>query len=141
MLIAGTQITMADGSTKNVEDVQENDILKGYDSNNDDTTVTVQRRILGGCNQYRFINSRIKITSEQLVLVQIQINRGSAFPPATYEKLLDVKNLQVGDNLVKSDGTTETVTSITTVDGPNPTLNFEIDGNELYIVEGVVVQS
>lgn len=139
MIIVGTQITMGDESTKNVEIVRPNDILKSYNGGN----ITVQNLVRGHGDEHYVINNRLKITGEHQILLLVTINADGPNGDAgatTYEKRVQVQDVQVGDNLIKSDGTTETVTSITTVLGQLLTFNFTSDGNHLYIAEDIVVR-
>lgn len=122
-LIAGTQIRMANGTTKNVENIQIGDILVGYPN----LSVTVRELKPNRCNEYYIINNRLKITWEHPVMVN--------------KRLRMVKNLHIGDNMIKYDGTSEIITSIIIINGEIPTYNFIVDKNHLYIADDIVVHN
>jgi len=125
-LIAGTQIRMADGSTKNVENIQVGDILQGYNK-----LVKVKELKPNRWNEFYIINNRLKITWEHPVLIK----------RASKEIFTIVKNLVVGDKMIRYDSSTEVITSIGVVFGETPTYNFIVNGNHTYIADDVVVHN
>lgn len=135
-MIKSTQITMSDGSTKNIESIKVGDILKGYKND----TVTVWKLVWGQCNAYYVINNRLKVTQDHPILLQFNTGNAETIGEWTYEKLVKAKDIQPGDMLSKSDGTAEEVTSITTVSGQNLTFNLVTDANNLFIAEDIVVR-
>ena len=136
-LIAGTKIRMWNGTTKNVENIQKGDLLTGYDLKKPFAPfVVVQELKPNNWNQYYVINNRLKITYEHPVMVKDKV-----VGDHTISGLVEVRKLEVGDNMVRYDGTTEAITSITTVDGQTPTYNFIVDANHLYIAEDIVVHN
>jgi intein/homing endonuclease len=123
MIIAGTQIKMANSTTKNVEDVQVGDKLKGYNTK----YVSVTGTIADQSNEYYIINNRLKITGDHAVLT----NRG---------RMVRADELIIGgEGMIRFDGTTEDIISVSTVQGNTPTYNFTVQGNNLYIADDIVV--
>jgi hypothetical protein len=123
-LIAGTQIMMADGTIKNVEDITVGDLVWGYGY----SSVSVLELKPGRWNEYYIINNRLKITWEHPVM----LNTGF---------LVMVRDLKIGDRMVRYNGATEEITSIITVKGETPTYNFITNNNHLYIADGIVVHN
>ena len=61
--------------------------------------------------------------------------------PSGRTGLFEVEKLVIGDKMVRFDGTTEEITSITTVQGQTPTYNFIVTENHLYIADDIVVHN
>jgi intein/homing endonuclease len=57
------------------------------------------------------------------------------------ERLVNTKHLKLGDLMVKPDGTIERLDTISIVTAETPTFNFVVDGNHLYVAEGIVVHN
>lgn len=122
-LLAGTRILMADGTIKNVEEIQVGDVLYAYDS----PYVTVLELKPNSYYEHYVLNGRLHITWEHPVLV------GDVF--------VETKYLKIGDEVTRYDGTKEPLTSIVKVNAVTPTYNFIVDGNHSYIADDIVVHN
>lgn len=129
---AGTQITMLDGSTKNVENVQKSDILLGY--NYDPIGAIVLALRPKTVNEFYIINNRLRVNYEHLIMVKDKW-RGTG----RTDGLFKAGSLVIGDKMVRRDGTLEEITSIDVVTGETPTYNFIVTGNHLYVADDIVV--
>jgi len=125
-LIAGTKIRMDDNILKNVEDVKIGDVLLGYN----ELYVSVVELKPSTWNEYYVINGHLKITWEHPVLIRKEI-----------DILTIVKDLRVGDKMIKYNDEIETINSIIIISGHTPTYNFVVDKNHLYIAEDIVVHN
>ena len=126
-LIAGTKIRMANDTLKNVEDVIVGDVLFGH-ATHLTKHVTVMELRPNRWDEYYIINNRLKITYEHPVMI--------------YEKgLTEVKDLIVGDKMIRYDSTLEPITSIEIIKGETPTYNFVVDQNHLYIADDIIVHN
>lgn len=134
-MIAGTQIRIADGSTKNVENVQVGDFLVGYDLQPPfPAFVKVKTTQLDQRNEFCVINERLRITQEYAIMVKDKVIGNH-----TKTGLFGIERLNTGDLMVRWDGTTEEITSIYIVYGETTNYNFTTDANHLYIADDVVV--
>jgi hypothetical protein len=126
-LLAGTQIMMFNGYTKNIEDVKVGDILMSYRG----LTVKVTKLLPNRYHTHYILNGKLKITFEHPIMIaENGVNR-----------LVIVKHLRIGDKLVKYDGTTETLNTIVIVPKETPTYNFSVSNSNLYIADGIVVHN
>ena len=126
-LLPGTKILMGDFSIKNVEDVQVGDVLMSTNGQK----VTVSKLLPNRYNYYYTLNGKLNITYEHPVMVR---ENGS-------NRLVNTRHLKMGDMMVKFDGSLEELTSITVTNKETPTHNFTVDGNHLYVAEGIVVHN
>jgi hypothetical protein len=126
-LLAGTQIMLEDGSTRNVERIAVGDVLKSANGLN----VIVMELKPNRFHEHYVLNDRLKITYEHPVVI---------FENDNY-RLVNTKHLKVGDSLLKYDGTTERLDTIVIVSEETPTFNFVVSGNHLYVAEGIVVHN
>lgn len=126
---------MADGSTKNVENVQAGDFLTGYDLQPPDPAfVKVKNPQSKQLNEFYVINERLRITQEYAIMLKDKVigNHTKTGP-------FEVERLRTGDLLIRWDGATEAITSIYTVSGEVTSYNFITDANHLYVADDVVV--
>ena len=145
---AGSQVLMADGTTKNIEDVKVGDIVMSL---NEDTGEFIKQKVAG-----TIINER----STDLVYVYlsngVRIGMRAYHPllttegwkslrPELSETIVEIGNvemLEIGDTII---GYEENVTVVSIEQRPEvenyPTYNLTIEGYHNYIVEGVVVHN
>ena len=126
-LLSGTQITMANGTLKNIEDVVVGDVLLSIHG----STSRVEKLMPNRYHEYYTLNGRLKITYEHPVMI---IENKT-------ERLVNVKHLKLGDRMLKADETTEELVSISRTEQEVPTYNFKVDGSRLYVAEGIVVHN
>jgi hypothetical protein len=144
--IAGTQVTMADGTTKNIEDIKIGEKLIGKD-NQINTVLSFVRPVLGERTLISINGSKPFITNDHPVYCQDGVWK-SFDPEATkskYEKLRDwnIGKLSVGDIIDTLNGTGVKVDSLTE-HNDNSSLqvyNFSLDGNHTYIANDLVVHN
>jgi hypothetical protein len=141
--IAGTQITMADGSTKSIEDVVIGDQVIGKDG----VINTVQeyiRPLLGDRTLVGFNSGTPFITSDHPIWVRGHGWR--SFDPAmTYNKYsMTVGKYSVGDVIETQDNVGFEILSIEEHSNQNPNqviYSFALDGNNTYIANNLVVHN
>lgn len=143
---AGSQILMADGTTKNIEDVQVGDMVMSL---NEDTGEFISQRVSGTI-----------INEHSTDLVYVHLSNGVRIGMRAYHPLLTTEGykslrpeialqegitttlLEVGDTLI---GYGENVTVIDVEERehiPNyKTYNLSIEGYHNYIVEGIVAHN
>ena len=143
--VAGTLITMADGSSKNIEDVTIGDQLIGKDG----AINTVQeyiRPLLGDRTLVSFNGGTPFITNDHPVLT-INGTWKSVDPAGTACKYasanLNVGQLGVGDIIATGDGTGFEIVSVKehALSADLQVYNFSLDGNNTYIANNLVVHN
>ncbi len=143
--VAGTLITMTDGSSKPIEDVGLGEVVVGMDGNIN-TVLTLLRPILGetGATLMAFNGGRPFMTSDHPVWVQ---GHGwcSWNPEMTYHKYsITVGRYQVGNVIETEDGSGFEIVSIEEYSNQDPDqviYTFEVSGNNTYIANGLVVHN
>lgn len=137
--IADTQVDLADGTKKNIQDVKIGDVLKGETSNN--TVLGFHRPTLDG-KIYSFNGGRFFVTEEHPFKT---IDGWKSINPkktATENIGITVTDLKVGDTLVTDHG----LEKILTIDSKNepantPLYNFKLDGDHTYYADGYLVHN
>jgi len=143
--VAGTLITMADGSTKAIEDVDLGEIIVGKDGAHN-TVLKFLRPTLGetGATLMAFNGGKPFMASDHPVWV-----RGHGWrswdTEMTYSKYaMTVGKYQVGDVIETEDGVGFEIVSIEEYSDQDPDqtiYNFEVSGNNTYIANGLVVHN
>jgi len=143
--VAGTQITMADGSCKNIEDVGLGEVVVGKDGAHN-TVLEFLRPTLGetGATLMAFNGGKPFMASDHPVYVKGQ--GWKSFDPAmTYSKYsMTVGQYQVGDIVETQDGVGFEIHSIEEYSDQDPDqtiYNFTLDGNNTYIADNLVVHN
>lgn len=143
--VAGTQITMADGSTKNIEDVALGEVIVGKDGAHN-TVLEFLRPTLGetGATLMAFNGGKPFMASDHPVFVKGQ--GWKSFDPAmTYSKYsMTVGQYQVGDVIETQDGVGFEIHSIEEYSDQDPDqtiYNFVLDGNHTYVADNLVVHN
>lgn len=155
-LTSDSPIVMADGSIKEIGEIEEGDVLKGYsigglDENSDGTfydwstetlsttskDVTVVNVVYSFTGKYYSINNgQITATSEHPLLVK-ELSSGEY-------KFKQVFLIEVGDKLIKS---TETgleevdITSITLENETTEIVSIDVEENDTYLVNGYITHN
>jgi len=144
--VAGTKISMADGTLKNIEDVVVGEEVRGHNGNN--TVIKLDWVLLGDRKLYTFNDSEhYFFTSEHPFMTEQGWK--SVKPEKTkerdgvelYEQLKGA--LEVGDKLVTGDGSFE-ITNIKSkeINQPEmPLYNFHISNDKSYIADNYVVHN
>lgn len=155
-LTSDSPITMADGSIKEIGEIEEGDVLKGYaigglDENSDGTfydwttstlettpkDVTVVNVVYSFTGKYYNINNgQVTATSEHPLLVK---------EPASGEyKFKQIFLIEVGDKLIKSiEGGVEEVdvTSIVLENETTEIVSIDVEENDTYLVNGYITHN
>ncbi len=138
--IADTQVTMADGSKKNIQDVQIGDVLKGETTNN--TVLGYHQPTLDDGKLYGFNGGTAFVTAEHPFMTTEGWK--SINPEKTKKEHIgiSVTTLEIGDVLVTEKGLV-TVKSIQSKDAPATTklYNFILDGDHTYYADGYLVHN
>ena len=144
--VAGTKITMVDGSVKNIQDVEIGDMVVGKD-NNVNKVLNFIRPVLGDRTLISLNGSVPFMTSDHPVYCKDGIWK-SYDPDATKKKYQVFKNseigkLSVGDIIETLDGVGVKVEKLDSVEG-DPELqvyNFSLDGNHTYVANDLIVHN
>jgi hypothetical protein len=143
--VAGTPITMADGSTKSIEDVELGETILGKDGAHN-TVLEFLRPTLGetGATLMAFNGGTPFMASDHPVFVKGQ--GWKSFDPAmTYRKYsMTVGQYRVGDVIETLDGVGFEIHSIEEYNDQDPDqiiYNFVLDGNHTYIADNLVVHN
>ena len=144
--IAGTKVTMADGTLKNIEDVKVGDKVKGHKEEN--TVIKLDPTLLADRKLYSFNdNEHYFFTSEHPFMTEEGWK--SIKPEKTKERdgveLYDQLKgeLKVGDKLVTDNGSIK-VTDIKSKEMNNPEMplyNFNVSNDNSYIADNYVVHN
>ncbi len=138
--IAGTQVTMADGSLKAIEAVKIGDVLEGETSDN--TVLAFHRPPKSDGILYGFNGGAPFVTAEHPFMT----TKGwkSINPEKTKREHIgiEVTKLEKGDELVTEHGT-EKIEMITSKEVPQdtPLYNFVLSGDRTYYADGFLVHN
>ncbi len=144
--IAGTKVSMADGTFKNIEYVKVGDKIKGHKEDN--TVIKLDPTSLGDRKLYSFNNNKhYFFTSEHPFMTEEGWK--SIKPEKTkerdgvelYEQLKG--ELKVGDKLVTDNGLVE-ITNIDSKEMNSPEMslyNFNVSNDNSYIADGYIVHN
>ena len=149
-LLYGTLVTLADGSTKLIEELELGDLVKtvsidGLDSEVEDSwktftassfTSTPASSTVTGIQKEQFsyyflINNLLKITFEHPVMVE----RSGEF------LFLRAKDLLVGDKLYRQDDTWVTIDSIERIEENVNVVNINVESQDTYFADGILVHN
>ncbi len=127
--VAGTQILMADGSSKNIEDIVTGDKVLTRSSEWDATLteVTVMNTIEHDVGEYLLVNGTLGVTEEHVLFIN--------------GKWQLAGDLMVGDTLVNKDGEIVLVESIAQVRNNVKVYNFETERKHTYFANGIYVHN
>ena len=143
--VAGTQIAMADGSTKSIEDVDLGEVVVGKDGAHN-TVLEFLRPTLGetGATMMAFNGGTPFMTSDHPVWIKDQ-GWCSFDPKMTYNKYkMTVGRYQIGNIIETQDGAGFEIVSIEEYSNQpqdQTIYNFALDGNNTYIANGLVVHN
>lgn len=139
---AGTEIRMADGTKKLIEDVQIGDKLLGY-NNSENLVLGYDRPKLGNRKLYSINDGAYFFTSEHPFLSKDGWK--SIDPEKTKKETphLEVEKLSEGDVLLLSDGLSFVVEKINNCDADKNTqlYNFRLSGNNTYVANQLIAHN
>lgn len=136
--IAGTQVTMADGSTKNIEDIKVDDVLKG---STQDNPVMLRYVIEYTGPIYSMNNSDYFVSASHPFMTT---DGWKSFnPAATNQESPDllVTLLKKGDVLVRENGVLETLEKFDYRVENKTVYNFGLNGSRDYYADGYLVHN
>jgi len=144
--IAGTKVTMSDGTLKNIEDIKVGDKVKGHKGNNE--VIKLDPTLLGERKLYSFNdNEHYFFTSEHPFMTEEGWK--SIKPEKTKERDgVELYNqlkgeLKIGDKLVADNGLIE-ITDIKSKEMNSPEMplyNFNISNDNSYIADNYIVHN
>lgn len=137
--VADTTVALADGETKNIQDIKIGDVLKGETTNN--TVLGLHRPNLNG-KVYSFNGGRYFVTEEHPFKT---IDGWKSINPkkTAIENIgITVTDLNVGDTLITDHG----LVKLYSIDGKNepnntPLYNFKLNGDHTYYADGYLVHN
>jgi hypothetical protein len=149
-LVYGTLVEMGDGTFKKVEDLELGEVVRSLFIKDLDTSIQenwkdfytsdfeyeeglsiIQNISDGGLGEYYVINENLKLTYEHPVFIK---RAGVCMFTRT-------DNLTIGDYIFKDDGQFEIVSSIDIIDEFVRTININIEENDVYFANGVLVHN
>ena len=142
--VAGSLVTLENGSKINIEDVKIGDRLKGETAIN--TVLAFDHPKIGARKLYGFNGNGRFVTAEHPL--KTMDGWKSLSPDATYKEkpslsYLDIKELMIGDILITENGQTEIISIEEYIDqNPEETLyNFVLDGDNTYYVNSILAHN
>lgn len=153
--VAGTQVTMADGSFKNMEDLELGDEVRTFDipgvpdsdnpkdwspkekwsiNSTEDFTITttkVTHKRVGPFPWHYVINNTYKVTYEHYILVK----RDSVW------QFLQVKDIRIGDMLLKENKEEVTIFDIHHVVETNTVIEIDVEDKDYYFADGILAHN
>ena len=149
-LVYGTLVEMGDGTFKKVEDLELGEVVRSLFIKDLDTSIQenwkdfytadfeyeeglsiIQNISDGGLDEYYIINENLKLTYEHPVFIK----------RADVCMFTRTDNLTIGDYIFKEDGQFEIVSSIDIIDEFVRTININIEENDVYFANGVLVHN
>ncbi len=127
--LAGTEITMADGSTKIIESIQAGDVILAYDE------ATGEMKP----DQVREVHDPIE--AEYYLVVNRNLRLTPTHPMLSGSEWVEIGQLKVGDALTAMDGSTVTIDSIEIVQEKVTVYNFAVNPYGTYVADGIIVHN
>lgn len=127
--LAGTAITMADGSTLSIEDVRPTDRVMAFEEKSERSVPAEVRAVHPArvSDGYLVVNGTIRMTRGQPVL-----SRG---------RWVAARDLRIGDSLTAPDGRGIPVTSVQAEAEPVTVYNLDLGQVGTYVAAGIVVHN
>jgi len=128
--LAGTKITMSDGSFKNIEDVGVGDLVQSWSDGAgvQGKVVRVYHHTPGETGRfYLVINDRLKVTPNHTVWAD--------------DGWVKTEKLRLKSKLLNVNGDPVVVNSIKRCDGSEPSYNLEVEKHHTYFADGILVHN
>lgn len=146
--VAGTKVTLADGSLKNIEDVQSGDIVATFDLRTGETVHNIVNRVYSkkvyGTVEYRFDNGEtLECTFDHPLYVEGKgwASFNCVLSNAMYSLEEEVKHITVGDKVKLATGVSEIIETNTHSKEVNVYNLQDIEGNHNYFANNVLVHN
>jgi len=127
--LAGTEISLADGSTKPIESIEAGDVILAWDEESGEMKPDAVRAV------------HDPISAESYLIVNDLLRLTGTHPMLSDGEWVKAGELKVGDHLTAADGSVVTIESIQTVPGPVTVYNFEVNPYGTYVANGIVVHN
>ena len=131
--LSGTKVLMADGSYKEIQDIQSDNLVASYDLINSAPAVSRVEQLLihpdteGG---YLIINNKLEVTANHNMWV---VNR---------QLWQQMHFINIGDILLDSDGKEVIIYSIDKIKGTNTVYNLQLEGDyNNYFTEDILIHN
>jgi hypothetical protein len=138
-------VTMADGTQKRICDIIPGEKVMSGNSNQEFNNVLgIEAPVIGDRLMYSFNDNWAFISEEHPIMTD---NGWGAFDPNSWAVEEEFKGklvkVDIGTNVLKTDGSYEEIVSIKTVRKPEDYViyNLMLDGDNTYVVEGYVVHN
>jgi hypothetical protein len=127
--LAGTKITMADGTVKPIESIAAGDVILAYDEASGELKPDEVKAVHDPVewSYYLVVNDRIRLTPTHPVLSD--------------GKWIEIGKLEPGATLTGPDGKAIVIESIKTVEQPVTVYNFSVNPYQTYVADGVIVHN
>jgi len=126
--MAGTPVTMADGSTKPVEQIKVGDMVMSYDEST------------GFMKPAPVVAVHAPFTADSYFVINGTVRVTATHPFFSSGGWINTQDLKVGDRLTGSDGST-TIATIEKVEEPARAYNFQVGDGGTYLAAGIVVHN
>jgi pretoxin HINT domain-containing protein len=125
--LAGTRITMADRTTKPIEEIAVGDVVLAYDKASGEMKPDPVKRLHKPVtvDSYLLVNDHLRITKTQ--------------PVFSAGQWVEMGELKVGDTLTAADGHAVPIETLVVVDTPITVYNFDTNPYETFVAEGFIV--
>ena len=127
--LAGTQITMADGTKKLIEEIKLGDVVLAFDEETGEMKPDKVVQIFehNKEDKYLIINEHMRVTPIHRVL-----SKG---------EWIEIGKLNVGDTLTDANGKDVEIESIEFINEPVNIYNFEVNPYHTYVADGFIVHN
>lgn len=128
--LPGTQISMADGSKKNIEQIQVGDMIETFANESRQKKVSARVAdvfVHDGQFEYLVVNNTLRVTPIHVVFLN-----------GTWQM---AENIKVGDTMVGEDGQMIEITSVEYKSAETKVYNFHVETYHTYIADGYYVHN
>lgn len=149
--LAGTRITMSDGSSRPIEEVKVGDLVKSFDEK---TGKFAQGHVIGlrrdSTPEYVLVNGTTKVTANHRFYIPPSGKAGIVNTSLTSDvsptmlaggEWIEIGKLRPGALLLDQSGKLVEVKSIERIKEPAPVFNFQVAPYPTYVANGIVVHN
>ena len=144
--VYNTQVTMADGTYKNIQDVKIGEKVKGLNSSIN-TVIGLDRPSIGSRGTF-IVNNSVEMTGEHPMLstdgikvADLELFYEHKESHGRYNNIEEPTKLEIGDILITDEGFIEVKSIVKSLIRPSNEIVYDllVDGNHTYIADGFVV--